>query len=603
MSDFIINLSNNRIPLSGGDKISFKLIIKNSFYDAIEEHLLIDFGNLELGNDDENENVFYPGNIDIEFLFDVDDNKYEYIIYELKSKTTIAQLFYNETKIFSGYVSTEDVSGNKYSKIIKLTIIDQFKRLEDYNTLNFDNTPMFNYQPSHTIRIIDLIKDLLSRQEIYEDPIINEVVNLLPLEVYVNELGWVDFTSFATKIYKYFNPKFENCLKVLKTLLIQFGCLGIIGLDNKFYIYPKRYYQGAPVYQINKKNIISEEINIIPKKPGLIINLYRFNYPDYYNIKQEFQYTGFRQYRYNEKEKDKYESIDMVELGSMMLMSDNDYMQSLIINSIPSDYIPLNYRIKKSDGTYYENTVLYILIFNYIWDYIHQDRKEYKLEISGNIQDINFSKYYYFEDNPNIFYRLRKAQYNFKNNTVKITLIDATNIETAPTPDIIIYDLIDAENAKIEGDLIPIPDIITDVWRIKSEKLYAVFDNFFASNPATVKLYNGTIVNIPLEQRTRIANSVKNYVVYIAVSKNNNPPQYNYPNKYDSEADWYFFDYMSDQKIYLIDYKYKWLLPEIKLTEKKIYFWLGIQLKTANLIPGIKQYPYTILRTTIEAIK
>jgi len=593
MGTLTINLSDNPIAFEQpGDTITFKLINSFSVYSGTEEHTLIDFGSFELGSDDEDESVFFPGNIDVSFKLDADVFKFENIVRELKTKTVIAQIFINSSKVYSGYVSNEDVTGMKNTQLIKLKIIDQFKRLESYASSNDALVPNLYSDPLEYKNIFDLIRGLLTNGAVYADPYISTIVNLHTLEVQI-ESGWYPFATFATRIFRYFNKNiFEDCLQILKALIYNYGCIGVIGFDCKFYIYPRKYYDGAASFELNQTNLMSEpELTTIPKKDSLMMDVYRFyqvagSSPASYVPAEPEKYVGFKS---DLSDDDNTEKIQMVDVGGVLPSGLYTEGQSLYLGT-PQDYTPILYRIKKPDGTYFESTKLYELVSEYIWSAIGEDRKNYSVDVKGSFRDIHFGQFYYFADNPTQFYRLRKAAYNLKTKTATLDLIDATNIEINPSLEVQINHLIDAPTATLENDLFTIS--IESIWRLRSdEKVYAVFDNFFATSPSTLTLYNGTSITIPIDQRDKVAKSVKNYIVYLAVAKNGNAPQYSYPNADDNQADWYLIDHYPDSNHYDPEYQYKFLLPDLSVIHKKFWLWMGVQLKNAPVIFGIRRHP------------
>ncbi len=617
MADFTITLSNNPIPFDpaqGPSRLTFKFIIKDSQYSGVEEHTLLTFGEFEMGNDDDDETVYFPSNMKVEFQLNTDVVKFENLLIELRTKKTIAQIFRNGIKIFSGYLYADDVNGLQYTRRISVTIIDQFKQLETVGARpSVKNGGLlsipFNYDLDATVKIIDLIKDLLTRPMLADDPYVTDIVNLCTLECQANIGGVmtdVPFTDFATRYSRWFSPDtpFDNCLQVLKAIFQEYGCIGIIGFDAKLYIIPRKYNL-APAYMLGKENMMKEpELKITPSSPGLNVEVYICT-------KENGKHSELRTSGRANAKVDGGETIQCMDAGGTMPggYAPNLFADAAHPNGIDQSYYPHeielkplvivggvlynaeynSYRSKLPDGTFSSRAALYEVVFQDIWNCIKYNRRAYNVEAVGNYQEINFSQYYYFENAPNTFYRLRKASYSLVNKTAKLNLIDSTIALTPVTQDVNLGIIMQASGAALEINNTRYTGEANQIIN-GSQQITAICANMFVSSSPQVTAYDGTLLTIPDDMIRGFYSSVELYVIYVAISKIGNAPQYAYPNPADNEADWYLLSTIPDQHIYDSVYEYKIVLPRVDAGKMPYWFWIGMKPAAANLFEKIPNY-------------
>jgi len=119
--------------------------------------------------------------------------------------------------------------------------------------------------------------------------------------------------------------------------------------------------------------------------------------------------------------------------------------------------------------------------------------------------------------------------------------------------------------------------------------MYGYCSQYVRKQQPAITSYDGTIIDIPQGKIISFYRSVNSYLIYLAVSKNGEAPEFSYPNPADSKADWYFLSQMIDWHNYDSTYEYKTKLPAIKAGKKPYWFWIGMlkeNVKPFDKIPG-----------------
>jgi hypothetical protein len=600
MANYIITLSNNPIPFdySAPARLTFKFIIYNSSIppgvdDVTEEHTMIDFDEADIGSEkDDDETIFMPTNMIVEMQLQGSVEFLETVALELATKTTVVQIFKGVDKIFSGYVYQKDVTGYRSTKRIKVTVIDQLKRLEDNSTVfpaDFDLP--YSYVRTNYFKVKDFILDILTRPETFEDPYIEEVVSLCELEAQVDIGGVltdVTFDDFADLYGRYFfsNPVYKNELEMIKGILLSYGCVGVVGFDKKFYIVPRKYKGGA-TYEISKENRMAEpETFMVPRKQTLEIQVLK----EFNGSETRFE---FARYPRGGIPRDGFDETVIIYGGGGALPQSGDSPLAKTYAYVGATVYPIvddTYRDKKPDGTYTDRTSLWKLKGDEIWGLISTDRRGYNLNLIGNYSELHPGQFFHFDDLPGRKYRLRKGRYSLKNKRVKASVIDASLELVEQTPAIVLDAMMEAQGGAIEVGGTRYTDS-SQLILIYGQPAYAIFDNWFGGAFTSVKRYDGTVIDIPLAQRNEVNQTAELYAVYLAISKAGLEPASAYPVLDDANADWYLYTTAPDQRILDPDFEYKIKLSRI-LPEKnkKYYLWLGMKSSNAELFPGIPQY-------------
>lgn len=591
MANYIITLSNNPIPFDYTEpaRLTFKFIIYDSSIppgvdDVTEEHTMIDFDEADIGAEkDDDETIFMPTNMIVEMQLQGSVEFLETVALELATKTTVVQIFKGVDKIFSGYVYQKDVTGYRSTKRIKVTVIDQLKKLEtQFTTRDPDFDLPHGYVRGTYFKVVDFIKDILTRPETFEDPYITEVVSLCELEAQVDISGvltTVTFDNFADIYdrYYYSNPVFKNELEMIKQILLSYGCVGVVGFDGKFYIVP-RMYKGGATYEITKENRMAEpETFMVPRKTSLYVKILRY----YSGGETIFEHDG----RGDE------EVITLMGAGGTLPSGASPLARTYAyVGSNVYEIVDDTYRDKKPDGTYTDRMALWKIIRDQIWSLISTDRRGYNVKLIGNYSELHPGQFFHFSDLAGRKYRLRKGGYSLKNKQVKASLIDASLELVEQTPAVVLDAMMEAQGAAIEVGGTRYTDT-SQLILIYGQAAYAIFDNWFGGAFTTVKRYDGTVIEIPLAQRNEVNQTAELYAVYLAVSKAGLEPASGYPTLDDANADWFLYTTAPDQKILDPAFEYKVKLNRIIPEQnKKYYLWLGMKSSNASLFPGIPQY-------------
>ena len=288
----------------------------------------------EYGNDEEIDSNIFPGSVQLEFtiLYKVPstppnpfgnynwsmvDSNLEY--YRLNkalafSDTTVT-ITKNGTSIFSGYISTNDISGSYENKSFRLKVLSNFGKLKylDPRTLNPTNyiSPPYNVNPGQQVLFTDLLLKLI--QEVY--PSINQVVLMSDVksETTYSLLGVpqsVGAGNFGTFNYYYVGPasRYQKASDIIKDILAIFGAVGIV-YENKFLIQSRFYFSQTkitisknqfvrgkgPTPFISKK-LTGMNVQVLPGGTSLEYN------SDYGNIKYEVVIKDLTSGNFNKNE-------------------------------------------------------------------------------------------------------------------------------------------------------------------------------------------------------------------------------------------------------------------------------------------------------------
>ncbi len=406
--------------------ISFLLKFFYSEQEGTEEHVLLDFDTFNVGNDDISDIIYYPGNFKLKLKVNGDTNKWIAIYRDLLNVTCVVDVFDGNKHIWSGYVDKDDVNGNSFTKTLEFTTLDQMKRLENYKP---SENP-FNYNLNNFGKVIDIIKDILTSDNFFQFPYISEVVYLGKMEArYDNGGNWIykPFEDFYTEYNYYYNSNvgYENVLQLLKQILLNYNCIGVIGFDKKFYMIP-RVAENPDVITITREMLNSyPEWERVYRMRGLKAKLGTGTVGVYHE-----ELRGDTE----SESKRKVENITIEQPGG------NWRIEGSGISGYSGVYLNIggvlaatklhdkSFRTKDKNGNYTEWKSLWSIPVDTTWDLIKFDRQKVKVKITGNYNTVPIWKCYKLEGIDMVF-RAAKGSYDFKKKEVTLVLMQTTKHE------------------------------------------------------------------------------------------------------------------------------------------------------------------------------
>lgn len=246
-------------PLAPGN-VELSLESRHTLYNGTEYFKLVDLGEITVGDDKESDFIYYPSNFTTQVHINGDPTFWQRIIDELSSGTIYTELKIGTQIIHRGFIYSKSIIGNRLDKTIRFTCNDNSTQLKSFSP----SSNPFNYDLNDSVGYFmkDLILDLVSNQNLYEYPFINDVVYLGSLQVRNTISGnevIFNFNQLGARASFYYssNSNYKNLSELFKSIMINYNCIGYFGLDRKLYLVP-RLYEGQATTEISKFDLLKD---------------------------------------------------------------------------------------------------------------------------------------------------------------------------------------------------------------------------------------------------------------------------------------------------------------------------------------------------------
>lgn len=411
---YVINLPGS-VP-SGSFNIALKVFWSN-FYDEPYTQTLLSFGEITIGEDDDSDLVLFPASFDIRFRIndEGDQERWYNTLTDFYFQTIQVEFFFTPTGqygnyIYRGGIDKKTLKGNKDLKTIQFKTVGEIVNLNSVDP----RTNPFNYANlSDKRKIKDIITDIVTHNSI-----ITSVSGTSNLEVKVDEISSIKtFEDFGAALETYFNNNcyFDNCLDLLKNILLNYNMIGYAGLDRVFRLIP-RMYESNSIYQITKNDLMDYiEFDFIEAIQGAEIKLYTGTVPQSNESNWSTKTKG-------DITADKVERFRLIQPGGYYTSTEG-WSGVFVYHSGQWYFTDPDgqFRIKKFDNTYTDWDYLWKYPVDSVWDMVKLNRLKAKVTVGGLFTKWHFGNFYKLPGIDKIF-RCSKIGYDFIKDKTKLYL-------------------------------------------------------------------------------------------------------------------------------------------------------------------------------------
>jgi hypothetical protein len=484
-------------------------------------------------------------------------------------------------KEFNGFINYQDRKHRKYKKFVEVSFLPRSKVLNETATFingSFNNVMNYAFSPDnpanyHPVKVKDFITDLYK--------IINPNITVDFFQNWNFKTHHVDSPEYTfDDLYMFYELAFINIhtsaepaepniyntyMKVLKALAKILGCFtGLISEDRAYFgmfmsfVNDSSEYVEVSDFEIDDFSESTPERQIKygylsgPRSDWWGNRLPTFGYP-----------TGLKE--------------DEIELNvitpGFILNYNGTYVSVQYVKSPGIDYCDPKEHITRYWASYYLRPEI-----------VHRD------QISFRKIDFDVSNKIAFDGTVYLWLELEK-DYGKRITTAKVLPIGTAPTTEDPGDDLIVFDkMIRAEGVSVvAADDTEIARGIDNTIHVTSKKMFLKFSNPYGSDDTTAEEYDGTAIAIPADQ-LNVWYTIEQVAVYIAVSKNGNAPDFDYPNPDDTEADWFRVILTPIRPQKEPDDYVRILLPRLDSGKKPYLLYVFLKSKDAILFPSIKIY-------------
>ncbi len=528
------------------------------------------FGSFKFGSRNDDEMIFFPGTF--EFSFRIQpyqsynsgtksfipsksdaDYIYKNILTKLKDLDTTAEVFvYNagtNDLFFRAFMETDNkdfVSGEIYTREISVMFMD------DYSTLNqppliYHNATGFNriYELWPAGENFDTIKSITA---FLNGLLPNVTINMKTdfRFIYFNasdqSYNYCGLSDVGAPNYVLFDAALNSSRgSLLKAILYNFASYAVIDSNRVLNIVP-RYYDGSPVININRANIIGQKLTFRMARTynGLVAQI---GYINPVNGVLQYANNGYPESRVASRIDDPLVKIITYPFGVGGTSGNYDNsaagFSKLLFKADGKPLLVNRVSYRKSDGIYSTEKSLGEWAGQLNWEVISNSGSDYVAELPG--VDYSFTNYFGIESGAKI-YRPINMQLDCNKDTTTVTLRECTNSDvsipvwtgakfTSP---------LKANNVTVK---VGTREYIADNNDVKifADQITLRCDNIYKSSLSSVEQYDGKILNIADNQLSIFEDDFK-YLVYLYVSDNNQPPSSDYPTANEQNGRWYYLE-------------------------------------------------------------
>lgn len=420
---YVINIDPFYAP--DGSQYNIEITIPDGGYSVEESHHLTEFDTFQIGSSNYNEVIFYPSNFKFTFTVTVDNDRFDkwLLIYKLlTSNETTVNIQKDGVDYFWGNVYPRGITGNKDSYEIGLTVIDPITELKYVdNKTDFPGIPVGDSDVMHFRSIILELIQAVHPKFTSESQILSYCQYQFESEHTFLGVPWVgnwsDMGIYNSRIFGSNSP-YNDALDALKSILLAFGCYGVFGLGNKFYVIPFFFSSAA-----NQVNLLSlrkdQEPFVSPKIRGLRLKVFTGTVGSY----QDYDYGEYeiiQASRHEDDSGDYYEFYHDIPAGDLpvsgaftnLLIYVPDYVVGLGLGHW--DLMRHNYCRLNSVSAWKS---LYRVTGDAYWDLVSRNRYGHILKTPQTVEPYNTVKVY----NSSDIYRVKLIEKSIENdNKVKI---------------------------------------------------------------------------------------------------------------------------------------------------------------------------------------
>ncbi|MEJ5352460.1 MAG: hypothetical protein WHS65_12800 [Melioribacteraceae bacterium] len=384
---------------------------------------LKNLGDFVIGNDDDSDLILMPGEVNCEIYFQehIKDliDLFNYINYRISVAWNEVYIYLNNNLIWQGFIDKDinKLKLDRQNKTIKLSFVEQFAFVKNYDP---KTNPLFYQNLNDFRKITDIIKDIFTVP--FVNAYVNSIINGSTIEgrILVNYTDYItfQFSEFMASLSFYYgnNSNYSTLADVLKSILFNYNLICYMGFERKLFLIP-RFVEFNNIIQINTNELLSSpNYQAISPIKGVKVKVWKGSYP-----KDDTNYYIYTLGNYVQGDENCEELIIDQPAGSF---PGGGYSGIAVIYNSQIYWIEFdNIRYKKLDGTFSDYKALYKIIADDNWSQIRYPRLKCDIEVNG-LFDKWMPGYYKLPDSDIVF-RAVKFNYNFLQNSTKISLRQA----------------------------------------------------------------------------------------------------------------------------------------------------------------------------------
>lgn len=410
-------------------------------------------GEFNYGNDEDVDTILYPANVKIEFTFSASDiplhfgggtygdfrnfeKEYFNLINKFSFLDTSVTINRDGSEYFIGFVDQKNKGGSFEEKTIEITALSDLSKLKDLDPSTFDPGQLYTLPVNpygNTVSFADVIKETIKKVL----PNFGSVFVLSDLKSETNYtfLGqpWHATADYFGDFSSYFwgTDKFATAIDLIRSVCSQFGCVGIVK-GNNFYMQSRFAIPSQEALTLKTREFIKNEgptPYYSQKLEGLQALVYQMGDGSYY----EATYGTVTKDGDTVVNRDEVETIVMHACGGDPPGVDGATYPLLVRNiwiRVPGYVAGIGNEqwISSVRNSFYggvravdNQTALWRVVAESIWDQIQYDRLIYQLEMKGT--GWQYDKFYKFEYGLTETFRPRKLRYNYPNKSTVMDVI------------------------------------------------------------------------------------------------------------------------------------------------------------------------------------